>query len=205
MTTLKLLSVIILMLILSFQSPAQHVDRTGCSHWLNFFTSGTIYPYNNDSCLIEAYSWDTVYVQASKSNSCDLGWNLYKAGVGVINSCPGRSCMFQITSSGRYVFLTANIPWNYFFEIRFLQVTGIQDNPKNVVNVFPNPTSDYVNISCDLREYKIEIFDNSNRIIKTINNMNGKTKFDLSGYSPGVYFIVVSANHQKFTNKIIKL
>ena len=87
---------------------------------------------------------------------------------------------------------------------------------KNVINAYPNPFDDYLNIefySFDNQDIKIEIFDMLGKIVAT-----GKVKFDysctcydklniskLSRLSNGIYILKISTDTKIYQHKLMKL
>lgn len=76
----------------------------------------------------------------------------------------------------------------------------------NNVNIFPNPTADYVMISTESEEaFDVKIIDQQGRIIQTINETNSKKlRVDLANQPSGIYFAHINAKSGFSTHKIIK-
>lgn len=76
------------------------------------------------------------------------------------------------------------------------------------VEVYPNPTSDYVNILDDkgsLLGGSAIIYDMQGKKLDVVHNFSGSTtKIDVSRYSKGVYFMELNNNGQKQIVKIIR-
>ena len=84
------------------------------------------------------------------------------------------------------------------------QVLGIpetKNNENNSIIVYPNPTSDYINISLNknLESSYIEVYDSYGRLIY----ISKESKINLSSFKNGVYFIRVPAVSNN-TFKVIK-
>lgn len=80
--------------------------------------------------------------------------------------------------------------------------TGIIEQNPGIVNVYPNPTLNYVDIYLN-ESLPIIINDaNGKSILSKISDASGKTSFDISKLSAGVYFINI--NNSIF-RKLIKL
>lgn len=69
------------------------------------------------------------------------------------------------------------------------------------INIYPNPSSDFINVESNLEDLEYEIFDiNGKLVMKT----SGQT-INLSSLSSAVYFLkITNSNNQSFTKKIIK-
>lgn len=84
--------------------------------------------------------------------------------------------------------------------------TGTVSNEKFFTenfNLYPNPTSDVLNISSKngLEMKEIKITDLSGRIVKTLNNA---TTINVSDLSAGTYLIDITTNEGKASSKFIK-
>lgn len=78
------------------------------------------------------------------------------------------------------------------------------------VQLFPNPTHDYVNVCVtdpDIRILGIEVYDLYGKIIRTAEGSNDyshlQTRINLSGLPAGIYTIRVRTNRDTLTQKII--
>lgn len=78
--------------------------------------------------------------------------------------------------------------------------------------IYPNPTDGIINMEYSLpenTEAKIQIFDNSGRLIRTIQNTANLTRgdyhniIDISGLTPGLYFLTIFTQLATVTEKII--
>ncbi len=72
----------------------------------------------------------------------------------------------------------------------FTATKEITDLPQ--VPVSPNPTKDYLHISCEATADVLEIIDQMGRIIMEKENINCKEEIDVSKLNSGMYFIRVS-------------
>lgn len=70
------------------------------------------------------------------------------------------------------------------------------------INIYPNPTTDIINIESNLENLKFQLFDiNGRQIMETSNKV-----LNISGLSDAIYFLkIISQNDQTVTKKIIKL
>ncbi len=71
--------------------------------------------------------------------------------------------------------------------------------------VFPVPSYDYVNIVSEKNEnFNIDIFDGNGKKIHSIINSNGRYTLDVSNYSAGIYYVLISKEGKAIeTKKII--
>ena len=77
------------------------------------------------------------------------------------------------------------------------------------LNVFPNPTTDFINIESGEAEDYIQEFQIVNQIGQVVHNEknDGKQnqyKIDLSSWPTGVYFVVVTGKENQRTVKFEK-
>ena len=79
------------------------------------------------------------------------------------------------------------------------------DFTKNsVIQVFPNPAENSINIKSDSTINAIEIYDAQGRIIQIILSTEITQLIDLTGYTSGIYFITIKTDKGIKTEKIIK-
>ena len=138
----------------------------------------------------------------TESNSLQIGFDK--------NSTKGKDNMFVYTTS---TWRASSISEQGSPMVRALLDADYVFNPptaiKEVVNknktlqVFPNPTSNLftVVIPNEIREYQINVYDYTGKLIESKLNDN---QFDLSNQSPGVYFIQTLFNNELFFSKIMK-
>jgi hypothetical protein len=87
---------------------------------------------------------------------------------------------------------------------------GISENSKINFNVFPNPSTDFVNVEFEAKnsEYIVSVIDITGKIVKSnsYNNLSGATtvKVDLNDLKSGNYLIGLSTNGESFTQNVVK-
>ena len=64
-----------------------------------------------------------------------------------------------------------------------------------MVNVYPNPTSEYVNVVTN-RTSNVTLVDNFGRVLYT-NSVSGSQQIDLSNLNNGIYFVKVDNQSKK--------
>ena len=76
------------------------------------------------------------------------------------------------------------------------------------IQVFPNPSTNYINLSlvqrADQEEITATIFDNSGKQLQVIRGLGTTEKIDISNYPAGIYFIQVTTAQQQQTLKFTK-
>jgi len=68
------------------------------------------------------------------------------------------------------------------------------------IELFPNPTSDRINVKSEFKIDYIEIYDNTGKFI----NVTKKTDINLEEYDHGLYYIKIYSNKANSIEKIIK-
>jgi len=95
-----------------------------------------------------------------------------------------------------------------FMQERLTWYTSVENERANVLQVYPNPASDRINILFDLvGQANIEIIDmTGRRVHNTRYNSGGFTNYalDVSSLNPGVFFIRVSADGESNVLRFIK-
>jgi hypothetical protein len=85
--------------------------------------------------------------------------------------------------------------------------TGLQNNFPYYLEIYPNPTSGIFSINTGnyTNDLNISITDAHGKMIKEthIKNVSGKSTFDLSGHSEGLYFVKITAKDFTFARKIL--
>ncbi len=76
-------------------------------------------------------------------------------------------------------------------------------NYYNDVSIYPNPTSDEIEISIPEKS-EIEISNIQGQIIKTLETKENKTNVDVSGFSRGVYIVSVETDKGVWRGKFVK-
>lgn len=80
--------------------------------------------------------------------------------------------------------------------------TSMKDNLSDNIIIYPNPTSDFVEIS-NIPNYNIKIFSIAGVLIKQIENKSNKIKIDFTNQEKGVYLIQFYQDEKIITNKVI--
>ncbi|HOK21696.1 MAG TPA: T9SS type A sorting domain-containing protein, partial [Bacteroidales bacterium] len=84
---------------------------------------------------------------------------------------------------------------------------NIEEISHQVINIFPNPTSDRVNIELndDMNLKGLSLFDITGRIIPTNIFLNSQNNFyiDVSNLADGIYYLQLFINESKYINKIV--
>jgi len=88
--------------------------------------------------------------------------------------------------------------------IKDMDYLAVSDVAKNEINVFPNPTSDFINIKSNEIIKSIKLYDIKGSLIKTENSSDKTLKLDISSLPKGNYLISIESESGIETKKIIK-
>ncbi|MBL0054363.1 MAG: T9SS type A sorting domain-containing protein [Bacteroidetes bacterium] len=73
------------------------------------------------------------------------------------------------------------------------------------LNIFPNPTTDFVNITTENDEQiNLSVIDAQGKIIKQVQHSTDQTQIDFTQLQAGTYFIVAQSANSRNTYKVIK-
>ena len=76
---------------------------------------------------------------------------------------------------------------------------GINENEKELISVYPNPTADFVTVE-NASNQEVAVFDmNGRQINAAISTENGRSTIDLTAQPAGVYFIRMAGTSAKIT------
>lgn len=150
-----------------------------------------------------------IYGPTPKTFANWTSWNNWCPG----NSVPIREFTLPSLAAGNHTF-KHTIPTAVFNqqqgEVRLsVYMQGKSNTALNVkdirtvdLNIYPNPTTDFVNVKSKAEVNSISVFNTEGRKLFEIYNEN---RINLSSYSTGVYFLhIVLKDGTAFTHKIIK-
>jgi hypothetical protein len=85
-------------------------------------------------------------------------------------------------------------------------ITSSKQNQKDhfAINIFPNPTNDFLNISID-KEASLDIINIQGQIIETMNLSDKTNMIEINFLKNGIYFLkITSSENEVFIKKLIK-
>ena len=91
---------------------------------------------------------------------------------------------------------------NYSFVIGGF--TNVIENKSLELLVFPNPTSNFINLESNLLIEEYKLIDISGRVLQSEKLNDYNTILDVSSYSDGIYFIDLKSKDQRIRKKIVK-
>ncbi len=80
---------------------------------------------------------------------------------------------------------------------------GFNNNDVAKINMYPNPTTNYLIISTNFDYFSYQLLDINGKIILTNDINSNVAKIDFSQFNKGVYFIKLITNDKIYINKII--
>jgi subtilisin family serine protease len=79
-----------------------------------------------------------------------------------------------------------------------------QSNAGNALLIFPNPSTDVINITYVGKKFDYVMYDNIGRLICSEKNIENAVKIKTGDYAKGVYYIEVVSDGEKIRRKLIK-
>jgi len=92
------------------------------------------------------------------------------------------------------------------------ETISLTENKELILDIFPNPASDYIELRCDLpknTQIQGELLDSKGKVIDRISNQNFKSglnsvKLDVEHLSSGTYFIRLQSNSLTLSESFVK-
>jgi hypothetical protein len=81
-----------------------------------------------------------------------------------------------------------------------LVTSGVEENRKSKIVIYPNPANDKLNISSDEEIKLIRLYQSDGKNISVNKEIN---EIDISGLEIGLYFIEVQTSTKRFFEKIV--
>lgn len=91
---------------------------------------------------------------------------------------------------------------NYYIAVLEEEVLKTDEVIKINIKIYPNPTSDFININTKEKINNIEVYDATGK--KVISDINPKNQIDVRKLLKGVYYIRVMTDKKNLTSKFIK-
>lgn len=82
--------------------------------------------------------------------------------------------------------------WKKINELKCNEVGINQLSQIALIDIYPNPANDYLNIRSEQRIQKIEIFDLRGNKVKAVENPGHEVEFDLSNIPSGIYMVQIT-------------
>lgn len=149
---------------------------------------------------------DTVAFGASYFNAMAHSWFNNGTLLNYLNGENPDSAIIVISSSSS---MPKNGSYIYVDNLQFIgNVVAINEYSlnSNTISVFPNPSSDIVNIGFNFDPDKastLMIFDFSGKLIHQTISLNKSNSINTSQWSKGVYTVQINSNNQSINKKLI--
>ncbi|MBI2280098.1 MAG: T9SS type A sorting domain-containing protein [Bacteroidetes bacterium] len=119
------------------------------------------------------------------------GGDTYQSTIGLVSFTVGETVVETIQNT---IIITQG------FHQTNLTITVVEENPKFDITVYPNPTTDFFNISNKTPDTKLQLVDISGQVLLE----TYEDEIDLTDYVVGHYILVVSNSAFTSVYKIIK-
>lgn len=149
------------------------------------------------------------YVQTYENVS--LGKNKYFSNVkfstnGMTSLKPGsyvaKACLYNTKTSQWEIILDGN--YSNALAITVTGGVGMEEAQAVYCRPYPNPTSDKVYLNLNGTQTKIQVLDESGRILSAYTSAETMLEIDLSTYAKGIYFIRLCTEEKQQTYKVVR-
>ena len=89
------------------------------------------------------------------------------------------------------------------FWVTPLDPTGVSEGNEQNINVFPNPTSDFVTVGAEGLQ-KVEVIDLMGRVVKSVSAISNTLRLDFESLSNGLYYLSVRTEDGIIIRPIVK-
>ncbi len=105
---------------------------------------------------------------------------------------------------GFYFFNVENVVEDGNFVVSMQFISGINDNEKNSISVYPNPASDFIIIASDFENLEFKLLDISGKLIISKDLDSKSQSIEINKLSKGVYFYqLINSDDQIENGKLI--
>ncbi|WP_177762164.1 T9SS type A sorting domain-containing protein [Flavobacterium sp. I3-2] len=176
---------------------AFHMDTDG--EYLYIADSADVYKFN---LATDSFN-STPFIQTNIEGSYGMyGLNVINDKIYIADAGnyvqPGNAFVYSNQGNLLNTFIVGVIP-NHFYKSA-QSVLSVDKSNKIVFSMYPNPTSDYLNIHTEEQILDVTIFNVQGRQVLKSN----ENRLDVSNFTSGIYLIEVKTNSGKAVNKFIK-
>ena len=176
---------------------------------LCFFSANSLIPFQNtmpgNPGLFQ--SMDTLYVVPQRSTITPTSYEWFLNNVKITGANLPR---LTLVSTGTYHVGLA-YPDGSYVTSKFVVTavgTGLQVNQKLALEIFPNPTNNFLTIKCNNENHlpqKIEVLNLLGEHLSISSKTNGNALIlDVTSLNAGVYMLLITQNEQLITRKFVK-
>jgi uncharacterized delta-60 repeat protein len=146
-------------------------------------------------------------VRLNTDGSLDTSFNI---GAGFNGGSPSTIIKTMVMQpdgkilAGGYFTEYNGTPQNRIARLHGDNSAGIEELKSLTVNTYPNPTTDYFNITSEAMIQSVELYDISGRLVRTSLVNDFETRQNVSNLTNGVYILKIKTNKGEVTGKIVK-
>ncbi len=127
---------------------------------------------------------------------------------GITNGTYIIEVYFQMEDGNNVIHYLNNNGNNYKSRFTYSSESYVENNNSEKISIYPNPANDNVliNFSENISVQEIEILNNSSEVISKTGMFRGnnqETSINISGLSPGTYFIRIKTDNEVFVKRLV--
>ncbi|MCF8297735.1 MAG: T9SS type A sorting domain-containing protein [Saprospiraceae bacterium] len=198
--------------------PISHDETSELSIQMDVIVDDTISFYKKVSCEEDSYGNDYDYLEFKIDNTSIARWDgIDNWSREVFHVSKGQHTFKWIYAKDNYYSEGSDCAWiDYivFPQNSLLSTVKTLNNDLNdfLVNVFPNPANDVINLTFKLEEktpLTIRIYNINGQFVKllmneaTVNNGNHNLSYNISELNKGVYYIIFNTKNSTTAKKLI--
>lgn len=150
-------------------------------------------------------TWDAANDQLISNSALTYQWMLDgDTLVGETN----QSLDYTLTGEGIYILWISDAGGCVDSDVYVLSFAGIEEQNKNDIKVFPNPTTGLINITSEKNNfYDVVLRDATGKMLVHLPNINNPQEIisiDMKNFARGVYFIEASTENGKVLKKVVR-
>lgn len=84
-----------------------------------------------------------------------------------------------------------------------LVIDGITNMNNQNLEIFPNPSSDFINVKLDKKIQNIDLYDMSGELLNSFQVGTKEFKLDFTEYTKGIYLLIINTKETILTKKVI--
>lgn len=144
---------------------------------------------------------DTLGLGSFTTNASTPAWTLFEVPITYsLAGTPDTINVVMFSSAGKAPQLGTTL---YVDDIVMESGSDIGEISMDVLNAYPNPVNDVLNIDLDGSENQVKLYSNSGQLVFSEVVAANKYLLDLSNYNSGIYFVEVSNGGKRMLQKIV--
>lgn len=141
------------------------------------------------------------------SNSVDFVSIGRVQGNGTTNATQNYDFLDRNPLSGKNYYRLKQVDYNGAYEYSDIESVDFSEG-RGGIQVFPNPTADFITIALDRKYEKIKVLNNLGQLVEIISSTemgNNQIKVNVSDYTPGIYFIEAKVGTEILNKQFVKI